>query len=157
MQPHTMNNNQLHPLKDFPSTTALAISILSLAPSLACSAVVSYLASLCAGGFPATETVSWLGMGNRPLGSVSLTVWEPSSPCGTGWHVTNAQILFHKHTRWHCDTDGVRAWHWQRGAIIQDQIIGSCWISRFNWPPHRDTPLFTEATRLGPNINTSCK
>ncbi|CAB1423438.1 unnamed protein product [Pleuronectes platessa] len=48
------------------------------------SAVVSYLASLCAGGFPAAETVSRLGMGNRPLGSVSLTVWERSAACGTG-------------------------------------------------------------------------
>ncbi|TNN68215.1 hypothetical protein EYF80_021537 [Liparis tanakae] len=48
-------------------------------------------------GFPAAETVSLLGMGNRPLGSVSLTVWERSAPCGTGCRSTVYTLLTLSH------------------------------------------------------------
>lgn len=71
MWPHTINNNWLQSLKDFLRQKCLQYQY---CPSLACSAVVSYLASLCVRGFPATETVSRLGMGICPLGDVSLTV-----------------------------------------------------------------------------------
>lgn len=78
--PRTINNNRSPPLKDFPRLKCSPHQCRPAAPSLACSAVVSYRAFLCdGGGFPATDTVSRLGMGIRPLGSVPSNVWEWSA------------------------------------------------------------------------------
>lgn len=130
MRRHTIDNNRLCSLKDFPQTKVLAVSILSPAPSLACSAVVSYLASLCTGGFPAAETVSRLVMGHRPLGSVPLTVWERSALRETGH--TNAHLLFeehtHTHTQWHSRGDSVKVvglWY-QSGPFFSVEVTASC-------------------------------
>lgn len=94
MWPHTINNNCLHSLKDFLRQKCLPYQYCPLLPPLP--AVLWYhIWRLCAQGDfqPLKRWAGWEWASDL-WAAFSLTVWEESALCTTGWHMKRAQMSF---------------------------------------------------------------
>ena len=93
-------------------------------------------------------------MGNRPLGSVSLTVWERSAACGTGWHGDTNAFYWGGGGGRHAVTVPLWPCEKHQGRLELAKIVGSVLPDLYFF---KLSPDYNEATVFRTNIEETLR